>query len=81
MRENSDKLYHLRRFGYDGDRKTDMAVYRHNIGVWYIIPSSTDTFYGVGWIGVLSLQGIFLFFDPLGVFLSIIRNFFRMVLI
>jgi hypothetical protein len=30
----------------------DMAVYCHNTGVWYIIPSSTDTFYGVGWIEV-----------------------------
>ena len=57
-----------------------MAVYRHITGVWYIIPSSTDTFYGVGWVGILSLQEIFLFFDPLGVFLSILRNFLRMVL-
>jgi hypothetical protein len=62
MRKDLDKLYHLRRFDYDDDGKTDMAIYRQNTGVWYIIPSSTDTFYGVGWGGVLSLQGIFLFF-------------------
>jgi hypothetical protein len=27
---------------YDGDRRTDFAVYRPSIGVWYILLSSTS---------------------------------------
>ena len=34
---------------YDGDSRTDIAIYRS--GAWYIIPSSTGVYYGVGWGG------------------------------
>jgi hypothetical protein len=32
---------------YDGDGRTDPAVYRD--GVWYIVPSTTGTVYAIGW--------------------------------
>ena len=36
---------------YDGDGKTDMAIYRASDGAWWIIPSTTGTAYGVGFGG------------------------------
>ena len=36
---------------FDGDRKTDIAVYRKSTGAWWIIRSSNGSSYGVGWGG------------------------------
>ncbi len=43
---------------YDGDGKTDIAIYETATGVWWILPSSTATLgnpynggYGIGWGG------------------------------
>ena len=36
---------------FDGDRKTDIAVYRVSTGAWYIKPSSGTSPYGIGWGG------------------------------
>ena len=36
---------------YDGDGKTDIAIYETNTGAWWIIPSSGIPAYGVGWGG------------------------------
>jgi len=36
---------------FDGDWKTDIAVYRTSTGAWYIIPSAGATPFGVGWGG------------------------------
>jgi hypothetical protein len=36
---------------YDGDGKTDVAIYRASTGYWWIIPSSSSSPYPVGWGG------------------------------
>ncbi len=36
---------------YDGDGKTDIAIYHAGTGAWWIIPSSGTEAYGVGWGG------------------------------
>lgn len=36
---------------FDGDHKTDTAVYRSSSGAWWIKPSSTGSAYGVGFGG------------------------------
>jgi hypothetical protein len=36
---------------YDGDGKTDIAIYDTSAGAWWIIPSSGPGAYGVGWGG------------------------------
>jgi hypothetical protein len=36
---------------YDGDGKTDIAIYDTTGGAWWIIPSSGASAYGVGWGG------------------------------
>jgi hypothetical protein len=36
---------------FDGDGKTDIAVYRSSTGAWFVIPSSTGTSYGAGFGG------------------------------
>ncbi|MCX7948685.1 MAG: VCBS repeat-containing protein, partial [Treponemataceae bacterium] len=38
-------------FDYDGDGKTDMAIYRANTGAWYILPSGGSSPNGMGWGG------------------------------
>ncbi len=36
---------------FDGDGKTDMAIYRSNTGSWYILPSGGAAPFGMGWGG------------------------------
>ena len=36
---------------FDGDGKTDLAVYRSGSGAWYVYPSGGSPPYGVGWGG------------------------------
>ncbi len=38
-------------FDYDGDGKTDLAIYRSNTGAWYILPSGGASPLGMGWGG------------------------------
>ena len=51
MKKNSDKLCCIHRFDYDGDGKTDIAIYRVGTGGWFIYPSSGAPIYGVGFGG------------------------------
>lgn len=44
-------IFSERTVDFDGDGRTDIAVYRKNQGGWYVIPSSGITPYGVGWGG------------------------------
>jgi len=39
---------------FDGDGKTDIAVYRESTGAWYVMPSGGGTPYGLGWGGDLT---------------------------
>jgi hypothetical protein len=39
---------------YDGDRKTDVAIYQTSNGGWWIIYSSDGSTYGMGWGGDIS---------------------------
>ncbi len=39
---------------FDGDGKTDIAVYRAGTGAWYVYPSGGSAPYGLGWGGVSS---------------------------
>ncbi len=43
------KLLRLNVVDFDGDRKTDIAVYRN--GIWYIYPSGGGAPYAVMWGG------------------------------
>ena len=36
---------------FDGDGKTDLAIYRSGSGAWYVRPSGGASPYGVGWGG------------------------------
>jgi hypothetical protein len=36
---------------YDGDGKTDVAIYEAGTGMWWIVPSLGASAYGVGWGG------------------------------
>jgi FtsP/CotA-like multicopper oxidase with cupredoxin domain len=48
------RAYHVRRrpdVDFDGDGKTDVAIYRASIGGWFIIPSGSGIPYGLGWLG------------------------------
>ena len=49
---NITLLLHKELVDFDGDRKTDITVYRSNTGYWYIIPSlPPGTPYGYPWGG------------------------------
>ncbi|MEO0228267.1 MAG: FG-GAP-like repeat-containing protein [candidate division WOR-3 bacterium] len=46
------KLVKNKIIDFDGDNKTDIAIYRKNFGAWYIKPSGGENPYGVGWGGL-----------------------------
>jgi hypothetical protein len=43
-----------RKVNFDGDGKTDIAVWRRDTGVWYILPSSTPGSYKAVYWGLSS---------------------------
>ena len=48
---NITLLLHKELVDFDGDGKTDIAVYRAATGAWYVIPSSGGDPYGFSWGG------------------------------